>query len=105
VQSTVFFVVGYYYIEDLLCKGERVSINAHDESSEPYGPIFIMINDWKEYFGYDYDVAKLGFVFLVNPLKLLFSFKENRSMILGGSSLTLATKGDIRSLCIWIIFM
>jgi hypothetical protein len=51
--------------------------------------MFIMINDRKEYLGYDYDLEKSGFIFLVNLLKLLLSFKENRSMILGGSSSTL----------------
>jgi hypothetical protein len=64
-----------------------------------------MINYCKEYFGYDYDLAKLGFLFLVNPLKLLFSFKEIRSMILGESSSTLAAKGDIIFLYMGIIFM
>jgi hypothetical protein len=78
------FVVGYCCVADLLCKGDRVSRSAHDDLSQPYGQILIMINDCKEYFGYDYDLAKLGFLFLVNPLKLLFSFKEIGSMILGG---------------------
>ena len=64
-----------------------------------------MINDSKEYFGYDYDLAKSGFLFLVNLLKLLFSFKEIRSMILGESSSTLATNGDISFLYMGIIFM
>jgi hypothetical protein len=82
-----------------------VYTNAHDDSSQPYGLILIMLNDCKEYFGYDYDLAKLGFLFLVNPLKLLFSFKENGSMILGGSSLTLVAKGDIIFLYMGIIFM
>jgi hypothetical protein len=67
--------------------------------------MLIMINDCKEYLGYDYDLEKLGFLFLVNPLKLLFSFKENRSMILGGSSSTLTAKGDIIFLYMGIIFM
>jgi hypothetical protein len=80
------FVVGYCCIADLLCRDERLSKNAHDDSSQPYGQILIMINDCKEYFSYDYRLAKSGFLLLVNPLKLLFSFKENRSMILGGSS-------------------
>jgi hypothetical protein len=66
-----------------------VSNGAYDELSQPYGGISIMINDCKEYFGYDYDFAKTGFLFLVNPLKLLFSFKEIRSMILGSDSSTL----------------
>jgi hypothetical protein len=99
------FVVGYCCVADLLCRGDRVSKNAHDDSSQPYGRILIMINDCKEYFGYDYDLAKSGFLFLVNPLKLLFSFKENGSMILGGSSSTLAAKGDISFLYMGIIFM
>ena len=99
------FVVGYCCVEDLFCKGDRVSSSAHDDLSQPYGQIFIMINDCKEYFGYDYDLAKLGFLFLVNPLKLFFSFKENRSIILGGSSSTLEAKGDIIFLYMWIIFM
>jgi hypothetical protein len=64
-----------------------------------------MISDCKEYFGYDYDLAKSGFLFLVNPLKLLFSFKENGSMVLGGSILTIAAKGDISFLYMGIIFM
>ena len=64
-----------------------------------------MINDFKEYFGYDYDLAKSGFLFLVNLLKLLFFFKENESTILGGSSSTLAAKGDISFLYMGIIFM
>ena len=80
------FAVGYCYVVDLLCRGDKVSKNAHDDLSQPYGQILIMINDCKEYFSYDYDLAKSGFLFLVNPLKLLFSFKENGSMILGGNS-------------------
>jgi hypothetical protein len=64
-----------------------------------------MINDCKEYFGYDYDLAKSGFLFLVNLLKLLFSFKENRSMILGGSSSTLEAKGEISFLYMGVIFI
>jgi hypothetical protein len=80
------FVVGYCCIEDLLCRGERVSKNAHDDLSQPYVLILIMINDCKEYFDYDYDLEKLGFLFLINSLKLLLSFKEIRSMILGESS-------------------
>jgi len=60
-----------------------VSINAHDYLSRPYDIILIMINDFKGYFGYDYDLEKSSFLFLVNPLKLLFSFKEIQSMILG----------------------
>ena len=64
-----------------------------------------MINDCKEYHGYNYDLEKSGFLFLVNPLKLLFSFKENGSMILGGSSSTIAAKGDISFLYMGIIFM
>jgi hypothetical protein len=99
------FVVGYCCVADLLCRGDRVSNNAHDDLSQPYGQILIMINDCKEYFGYDYDLAKSGFLFLVNPLKLLFSFKEIRSMILGESSSTLAAKGDISFLYMGIIFM
>jgi hypothetical protein len=63
------------------------------------------MNDCKEYIGYDYDLEKSGFLFLVNLLKLLLSFKENGSMIPGGSSLTLATKGDIIFLYMGIIFM
>jgi hypothetical protein len=63
-----------------------------------------MINDCKEYFGYYYDLAKSSFLFLVNLLKLLFSFKEIISMILGESSSTLATKGDIIFLYMGIIF-
>jgi hypothetical protein len=82
-----------------------VSNNAHDDSSQPYGRIMIMINDFKEYFGYNYDLAKSGFLLLVNPLKLLFSFKENGSMILAGSSSTLEAKGDIIFLYMWNIFM
>jgi hypothetical protein len=57
----------------------------------------------KEYFSYDYDLAKSGFLFLVNSLKLLFSFKEIGSMILGESSLTLAAKGDISFLYLGIV--
>jgi hypothetical protein len=76
------FVVGYYCVEDLLFMDDRVSNNSHDELSQPYGIILIMINECKEYFSYDYDLAKSGFLFSVNPLKLLFSFKEKRSMIL-----------------------
>jgi hypothetical protein len=95
------FAVGYCCVEDLLCMDERVSKNAHDDSSQPYGLIVIMINDYKEYFGYHYDLAKSGFLFLVNPLKLLFYFKENRSMILGGISSTIAAKGDIIFIYIW----
>ena len=64
-----------------------------------------MINDYKEYFGYDYDLAKSGFLFLVNPLKLLFSFKEIRSIILGESSSTLEAKGEIIFLYMSINFM
>jgi hypothetical protein len=64
-----------------------------------------MINDCKEYLGYDYDLEKSGFPFLVNPLKLSFSSKENRSMILGGINSTIAAKGDIRFLYMGIIFM
>jgi hypothetical protein len=82
-----------------------VSKNAHDDLSQPYGQILIMINDCKEYFGYDYDSAKSGFLFLVNPLKLWFSFKEIGSMILGENSSTLATKGDISFIYMGIIFM
>jgi hypothetical protein len=63
------------------------------------------MNDCKEYIGYDYDLEKSGFLFLVNLLKLLLSFKENGSMIPGGSSLTLAAKGDIIFLYMGIIFM
>jgi hypothetical protein len=99
------FVVGYCCVEELLCKDDRVSKNEHDELSQPYGQFLIMINDFKEYFGYDYDLAKSGFLFLVNSLKLLFSFKENRSMIIGRNSSTLAAKGDISFLYIGIIFM
>jgi hypothetical protein len=99
------FVVSYCCVENLLCKGDRVSKNAHDDLSQPYGLIFIMINHCKEYFVYDYDLAKSGFLLLVNPLKLLFSFKEIRSMILGESSLTLAAKGDIIFLYMGIICM
>jgi hypothetical protein len=77
------FVVGYCCIVELLCKGDRVSSSAHDDSLQPYGQIFIMINYCKEYFGYNYDLAKSGFLFLVNLFKLFFSFKENGSMILG----------------------
>jgi hypothetical protein len=69
------------------------------------GQIFIMINYCKEYFSYDYDLAKSGFLFLVNLLKLLFSFKVIGSMILGESSLTLSNKGDISFLYMGIIFM
>ena len=64
-----------------------------------------MINDCKEYLGYDYDLEKLGFLFLVNPLKLFLSFKENGSMIPGESSSNLIAKGDIRFLYMGIIFM
>jgi len=78
--------------------------SAQDDSSQSYGRILIMINYCKEYFGYDYDLAKSGFLFLVNPLKLLFSFKEKGSMILGGSSSTLEARGDIRFMYIGIIF-
>jgi hypothetical protein len=67
----------------------------HDNLSQPYGQILIMINDCKEYFGYDYDLTKSGFLFSVNPLKLLFSFKENGSKILGGGSSTLTSKCGI----------
>jgi hypothetical protein len=95
LKSTAVVVVGYCCVEDLSCKSDRVSNSAHDGSSQPYGQILIMINDCKEYFSYDYDLTKLGFLFLVNPWKLLFSFKESGSMILGGSSSTLAGKGDI----------
>ena len=41
------FAVGYCCVEDLLCRGDRVSKNAHDDLSQPYGQIFIMINDCK----------------------------------------------------------
>ena len=105
MKSATFFVVGYCCVAKLLCKDDRVSKNAHDDSSQPYGRIFIMINDCKKYFGYDDDLAKLGFLFIVNLLKLLFSFKENGSMILGETSLTLTTKGDISFLYMGIIFM
>jgi hypothetical protein len=84
---------------------DRVSSNAHDGLSQPYRIIFIMINDCKEYFSYNYDLTKSGFLFLVNSLKLLFSFKEIRSMILGESSSTLAAMGDIIFLYMGIIFM
>ena len=67
--------------------------------------MLIMINDCKEYLGYDYGLEKLGFLFLVNPLKLLISFKETGSMIPGESSSTLTTKGDIIFLYMGIIFM
>ena len=100
-----FFSVGYCCVEDLLCKGDRVPNSAQDDSSQPYGLILIMINDFKAYFGYDYDLAKSSFLFLVNPLKLLFSFKENGSMILGGSISTLEAKGDISFLYMGIIFI
>jgi len=53
-----------------------VSNSAHGESSQPYGLIMIMINNCKEYFSYNYDLVKSSFLFLVNSLKLLFSFKE-----------------------------
>jgi hypothetical protein len=99
------FAVGYCCITDLLSRDDRVSNNENDGSSKPYGRIWIMINGCKEYFDYDYDLAKLGFLFLVNPLKLLFSFKENGSMILGESSSTLIAKGDISFLYMGIIFM
>jgi hypothetical protein len=56
------FVVGYCCVEDLLCRDDKVSKNAHDESSQPYGQILIIINDCKEYFGYNYDLAKSGFL-------------------------------------------
>jgi hypothetical protein len=79
--------------------------NAHDELSQPYGQMFIMMNDCNEYFGYDYDLAKSGFLFLVNPLKLLFYFKEIGSMIVGESSSTLAAKGDISFIYMGIVFM
>jgi hypothetical protein len=82
-----------------------VSTNAHDDSSQPDGLILIIINDCKEYFGYNYDFAKSGFLFLVNPLKLLFSFKEIGSMILGGSSLTLTSKCGISFLYKLVILM
>jgi hypothetical protein len=82
-----------------------VSISENDGSSQPYGIIWIIINDYKEYFVYEYDLAKSGFLFLVNPLKLLFSFKENRSMIPGESSSTLKAKSDIRFLYMGIICM
>jgi hypothetical protein len=99
------FVVGYCCVADLLCRYDKVSSSENYGSSQPYGLIWIMIHDCKEYFGYDYDLAKSGFLFLVNLLKLLFSFKENRSMIPGESSSTLTTKGDIIFLYMWIIFM
>jgi hypothetical protein len=66
--------------------GDRMSRNENDDLSQPHGLIFIMINYFKEYFDYNYDFAKSGFLFLVNPLKLLFSFKEIRMMILGEST-------------------
>jgi hypothetical protein len=50
------FAVGYCCVADLLCRDERVSKNSHDESSQPYGLIFNMINECKEYFSYDYDL-------------------------------------------------
>jgi hypothetical protein len=99
------FVVGYCCVADLLCRGDRVSNSAHDDLSQPYGRILIMINDCKEYFGYDYDLAKSGFLFLVNPLKLLFSFKETGSMILGGGSSTLTAKCGISFLYKGVILM
>jgi len=99
------FVIGYCCVADLLCRDDRVSISENYGSSQTYGQIWIMINVCKEYFGYDYDLAKSGFLFLVNPLKLLFSFKENGSMIPRESSLTLTTKGDISFLYKGIIFM
>jgi hypothetical protein len=104
-KSIAFLAVGYYCIAYLSCRGVKVSDSAHDDSSQPYGRILIMINDCKEYFGYDYDLAKSGFLFLVNPLKLLFSFKENESMILGGKSSTLAAKGDFIFLYMGIFSM
>ena len=64
-----------------------------------------MINDFKEYFGYDYELVKLGFLFLVNPLKLLFSFKENGTMMVAQSSSSLTSKGGIAFLYMGIIFM
>jgi hypothetical protein len=99
------FPVGYCCVEDLLCRDDRVCISENDGSSQPYGLIWIMINDCKEYFGYDYDLAKSGFLFLMNLLKLLFSFKENGSMIPRESSSTLKAKGDIRFLYMGIIFI
>jgi len=99
------FVVGYCCVADLLCRDDRVSNSENDGSSQTYGQIWIMINDCKEYFGYDYDLVKSSFLFLVNPLKLLFSFKENRSMIPGESSSTLISKGDTRFLYKGIVFM
>jgi hypothetical protein len=82
-----------------------ITSSAHDDSSQSYGRILIMINDCKEYFCYDYDLAKSGFLFLVNLLKLLFSFKETTSMILGGSSSTLTTKCGIIFLYKMVIFV
>jgi hypothetical protein len=82
-----------------------VSSSAHDDVSQPYGQSLIMINYCKEYFDYDYDLAKSGFLFLVNPLKLLFSFKEIGSMILGGGSLTLTSKCGISFLYKGVISM
>jgi hypothetical protein len=82
-----------------------VSSSAHEDLSQPYGRILIMINDCKEYFSYDYDLAKSKFLFLVNPLKLLFSFKETRSIILGGGSLTLTAKCGISFLYKGVISM
>jgi hypothetical protein len=99
------FVVGYCCITDLMYRDDRVSSSANDELSKPWGQILIIMNDCKEYIGYDYDLEKSGFLFLVNPLKLLLSFKENRSMIPEGSSSTLAAKGDIIFLYMGIIFM
>jgi hypothetical protein len=64
-----------------------------------------MINDCKEYLSYDYDLEKSSFLFLVNPLKLLLSFKEIESMIPGESSSNLKSKGDIIFLYMGIIFM
>jgi hypothetical protein len=64
-----------------------------------------MINDCKEYIGYDYDLEKLGFLFVVNPLKLFLSFKEIGSMILGESISNLKAKGDINFIYMGIIFM
>jgi hypothetical protein len=55
VQSAAVFAVRYCCVEDLLCEGDRVSINARDESSQPYVLILIMISYCKEYFDYDYD--------------------------------------------------
>jgi hypothetical protein len=55
-----------------------VSRNAHDDLSQPYGRILIMINDCKEYFGYDYDLDKVEFSIFSKSVEVIVLFQRNQ---------------------------